>query len=41
VLSLIQMCAGTLRALVTNEQEATDGLAVKGRGHGNARVTAD
>jgi len=29
VLSLIQMCAGTLRALVTNEQEATDGLAVK------------
>jgi len=41
VLSLIQMCAGTLRALVTNEQEATDGLAVKGRGHGNARVNAD
>jgi len=41
VSSLIRMCAGTLRVLVTNEQEATDGLAVKGRGCGNARVTAD
>src|SRR5882672_3115523 len=41
VLSLIRMRAGTLRAPVTNEQEATDGLAVKGRGCGNARVNAD
>ena len=41
VLSLIRTHAGTLGAPVTNEQEATDGLAVKGRGHGNARVNAD
>ena len=41
VLSLVQTCAGTLRVPVTNEQEVTDGLAVKGRGHGNARVNAD
>jgi len=33
--------AVTLRAPVTNEQEVSDGLAVKGRGHGNARVNAD
>jgi len=41
VLSLVWTWAGTLRAPVTNEQEVSDGLAVKGRGHGNARVNAD
>jgi len=40
-LSLVQTCAGTLGVLVTNEQEVTDGLAVKGRGLGNARVNDD
>ena len=41
VLSLGQTHSGTLRVPVTNEQEVTDGLAVKGRGCGNARVNAD
>jgi len=36
VLSLVRTCAGPL-----NEQEVTDSLAVKGRGHRNARVNAD
>jgi len=36
VLSLVWTCAGPL-----NEQGVTDSLAVKGRGHMNARVNAD
>src|SRR5467141_302797 len=41
VSSLIWMHAGTLRVLVTNEQGATDGLAVKGRGRGNGNALPD
>jgi len=39
-ITLVRTHAGTLRALVTNEQEVTECLAVKGKGCGNARVNA-